>query len=89
MESFQSKCQESKFGINFKQKAKKSKVISYTVIRLLKAASWDRKKKKKKKKKIYHAYLSKESISTTVSQFGSNVLRNDKQPVQNYHFMFV
>lgn len=89
MQSFQSKFQESKFGINFKQKAKKSKVISYTVIRLLKAASWDRKKKKKKKKKIYHAYLSKESISTTVSQFGSNVLRNDKQPVQNYHFMFV
>lgn len=87
MQSFQSKFQESKFGINFKQKAKKSKVISYTVIRLLKAASWDR--KKKKKKKIYHAYLSKESISTTVSQFGSNVLRNDKQPVQNYHFMFV
>ena len=61
MESFQSKCQESKFGINFKQKAKKSKVISYALIRSLKAATWDHKKKRKRKRKrsTVHIYLKK------------------------------
>ena len=65
MQSAQSKFQENKFGINFKQKAKKSKVFSYSRIRSLKAASWNH-KRKKKKKKIYHAYLSKENISTPI-----------------------
>ena len=46
MESFQSKCQESKFGINFKQKAKKSKVVSF-----IESSQLGSQKKEKEKEK--------------------------------------
>ena len=59
MQSAQSKFQENKFGINFKQKAKKSKVFSYSRIRSLKAASWNHKRKKKRKRSTMHIYLKK------------------------------